>query len=120
MEPTFVLFPVIAIGSPFLSFFAGVWMADMAGLYSHIPRRTLYLTAIPTGFIVPSMLAGSAVVTIGEVTPYGYMEVIHYGYMQHEFKLLLFLGTVMVYGSASPELFAAIKSKLLESRDGQP
>ena len=110
MEPTFVLFPAIAIGSPFLSFFAGVWLADRVGLYSHIPRRTLYLTAIPTGFIIPGLLAGSAVVTIGEVT--------HYGYMQDEFKLAVFLGTVMVYGSASPELFAAIRSKILESRDG--
>ena len=111
MEPTFVWYPAIAIGSPYVAFFAGVWLADRVGLYSHIPRRTLYLTAIPTGFIIPSLLAGSAFVTIEDVP--------HYGYMQHEFKLLLFLGTVMVYGSASPELFAAIRSKILESRDGQ-
>ena len=110
MEPTSFLFPVIAIGSPFLSFFAGVWLADRMGLYSHIPRRMLYLTAIPTGLLVPGLLASSGVVTIGKVH--------HYGYMQHEFKLALFLGTVMIYGSASPELFAAIRNKILQSRGG--
>ena len=41
MEPTFFLFPLIAISSPFLSFFAGVWLADRGHLYPHIPRRTL-------------------------------------------------------------------------------
>ena len=111
MEPTFFLFPLIAIGSPFLSFFAGVLLADRGQLYPHIPRRTLYLTAVPTGLVIPAMLAGSAVVTIGDTT--------YYGYMQDEFKLAAFVGTVMVYGSAAPELFAALRSKVIEQGRGK-
>ena len=78
----------------------GLLRGSVAGrpgpLYTDLPRRTLYLTAIPTGLVIPALLAGSAVVTIGEST--------YYGYMQGEFKLAAFVGTVMVYGSAAPEL----------------
>ena len=107
MEPDFFFYPLIVIGSPFGAFALGVFIADRAGLYSHMTRRTLYLTAVPTGLLFPAFLAGSAVVII-EGT-------VHYGYMQHWTKLVMFCGTLMVYGSASPELFAAIRARILET-----
>ena len=39
---------------------------------------------------------------------------------RYEFKLAAFVGTVMIYGSAAPELFAAQRIKLLEDRRGGP
>ena len=112
MEPDFLGYTAIALGSPFLSFFAGVGIADAVGLYTHMKRRVVYLTAIPTAIVITGMLTGGAVVMI-EGSPY-------YGYMQHFHKFLLFCGTVMFYGIASPELFSAIKSRMDGSRPGGP
>ncbi len=112
MEPAPYWQPIVAIGSPFLSFFAGVWLTDRIGLYSHIPRRILYLIAIPIGIVLPAQFAQSAAVTIDSV--------IYYGYMQQVFKFAMFMGTVMLCGMAVPDLFVAIMSRILGPRGGGP
>ena len=44
--------------------------------------------------------------------------VANYGYMQTIPKYMMFCGTIMFYGVASPELFGAIKSRVLDNRLG--
>jgi len=108
-EPPLWLVPVTAIGGPLASFFVGVIIADIAGLRPNVKRRTTYLIAIPTGFVITGMLIGASVVKVNGVTYYGYMQEWHKG--------LLFFGTIMLYGVVSTEAFSAIRNRVLTALD---
>ena len=110
MEPNSFWYIALTFVCPILSFFVGVIVADSVGLYGSIKRRTMYLTAIPTGIVVTGMLMSGASVTLDGVANYGYMQTMP--------KYMMFCGTIMFYGVASPELFGAIKSRVLDNRLG--
>ena len=107
-KPDTLAYNLLALGSPLLFFFIGVVIADRAALYEHITRREMYPTAIPTGVLITGMLTSGTAPMIDDVP--------NYGHMQHLHKFLLFAGTVMFYGVASPELFGALKTKVLRAR----
>lgn len=112
MEPTAAIFGVpvyVAVGivSPYLFFALGLVAARKLGIYRNMSRRHMYWSGAVACLLVPGMLAGGAVVEIEEAT--------HYGYLESVFKYTIFCGTLTVYGSAAPELFEAVRNRIVKS-----
>ena len=110
MEPTYFVYPAFGIASPYLAFFLGVFAADRLDLYSEISSIKLFFIAIFPGLLLPSMFAHGASITIKGVTYYGYLESV--------FEFASFAGFVAVSGSVAPELFFAIRRKVLKDANG--
>lgn len=101
------VYAAAGIISPYLFFALGLMVAGKLGLYRNMSRSHMYWSGLIACLLVPGMLAVGSVVEIEEETRYGYLESV--------FKFTIFCGTLMVYGSAAPELFEAIRNRIVKS-----
>ena len=60
--------------------------------------------SVPAGLLTTGILISSASIQLSGVT--------YFGYMVSPAKYLIIIGTIMFYGTAAPELFAAIRGRL--------
>ena len=108
------VFMAAASFAPYLAYAFGVWMAGQLKLYPRLRNYEMYLMAIPVGLIAVSGLLVSTTVTVlpGNAcqcaagtpeTVYGHFESLPNG--------LLFLGTMMIFGTLVPDLFQTIRAR---------
>lgn len=112
MEPNFLLEQFFVLVAPFLAFFCGVAIADVIDLHSDIPRLTVWLMSIPTGMVSTGLLMVSASVSIPNDGAGENGAIVLYGYMESIPKYAVFVGLLMFYGTATPELFQAIRNRI--------
>ena len=105
MEPEFFFDLFLANLLPIAAFFIGVIIADCAHLFSETERISVWLFSIPTGLVTTGILMLSASISTGGI--------VHYGYMASVPKYAVFLGIVIFYGTAVPELFTAFRARLI-------
>lgn len=72
-------------------------------------RKNVWLMSVPVGLVTTGILISSASIQQSGV--------IYYGYMASPAKYSIFFGTIMFYGTAAPELFAAVRGRLKNSID---
>ena len=101
--------------SPFAAFALGVWISIRI-IHTEIAPQTIWLMAIPV-----------ALITIGNFMQMTYIDVpipdhagfrereSTYTYMQNYGTFLVFAGTLVLYGTAVPQLFNRIRLRVVGS-----
>lgn len=118
MEPNVLLEQFFILLVPFFAFFCGVGIADAIDLYSGIPRKTVWLMSVPTGLVSTGLLMISASVAVSNGGAGENGPLIVYGYMESVPKYSVFVGVLMFYGTATPELFQALRNKIRSDLPG--
>ena len=104
MEPNLYIDPLISTLIPFVVFYFGVTIADKFGLYPKLERKYIWIMSVPAGLVTTGMLISSASIELNGITYYGYMDSLD--------KYFVFIGAIMFYGTAAPELFAAFRGRI--------
>ena len=89
---------------PLFSFFGGVLIADLTGLYENLARRHMWLISIPTGLLTTGLLITSAASTVEEK--------VYHGYTGSFAEYVVFCAIIVFYGTAAPELFASFRARI--------
>ncbi len=103
MEPTFLFYKItdiIALITPFLAFFVGVFISIKLELNGQSKHSHVVLMSIPVGLLTIGNLLMATNVN-GQ-----------YGFMGSAGQYLIFIGTVMLYGTLVPQLFESARSRI--------
>ena len=113
MEPLLVwsiLTKVLIYGAPFVAFFSGVLISDRLKLNGDLSRMHVWLMSVPVSFIT----IGNMLMIVRFETKSGNPETINieYGYMNSLPNFLVFIGTLIFYGTLVPQLFNQIRGRI--------
>ena len=103
MEPNYFIDILVTNFVPFAAFFFGVTIAHISGLYPKLERKFIWITSVPTALIITGMLISSASTELNGITYHGYMDSLA--------KYFIFIGTIIFYGTAAPELFSSFRGR---------
>ena len=105
---------VVAHISPFLAFALGVWISVHMRLGSLAPK-TVWLMAIPVGLLTIGNFMNITYVdtpAISQNTPYPETADPQFTYMKTPGNFLVFVGTLVFYGTAVPKLFDSYRQRI--------
>ena len=100
----------------YIAFFVGVCLADWLALYPNLKRAQIYLRAIPVGLVVVSTMLMAATAT--HVTESGTEK--YYGHTDSIPEYLLFMGTVMFFGTLVPDTFDVLRNRFHQTSSEAP
>lgn len=106
-----VLHSVLAILGPYIAFGFGVFLADRLALYPGMKRWMIYLTAIPVGFVTVSTMLMGVTVTVSVEHTTGSAVEKYYGHTESIPEYLLFMGTIIFFGTLAPEIFDLLRTR---------
>lgn len=113
MEKTFFLSMLFWLGAyiaPFVMFFSGVGIGIKAKLHGSMNPRVIWMTALPVALLTIGNLLSATTYMASD--PDGSGSFRSYGYLDSVHQALIFYGTVMFYGTMSPQIFQKIRERL--------
>ena len=111
-----VLHAVALHGSPFVAFFVGVYISTKLKLETERTRVQVWWVSVPVGlFAVGTLLKANAVTDV-QITPGGVVTQTQYGFAQDWSSFLIFMATLMFYGTLSNQLFNRIRGQHVSSK----
>jgi len=95
---------------PFLAFALGVAVSIVLNLNGQVSPKHAICMAIPVAFFtIGNLLTAMSFVVVDPVTS---TEIQQYGHLKSPGHFLVFIGTVMLYGTLVPQLFNQIRAKV--------
>ena len=104
-----VLIPVAAVAGPYLAYAVGVGLADRLWLYPALSREQIYLSSIPVGLVAVSTMIMGVTVSVEHTTESAVQK--YYGHTESIPEYLLFLGTIMFFGTLVPDMFDLLRAR---------
>ena len=75
--------------------------------------------SVPSGMVSTGLLISSASVAIPDEGSGQNAVTVHYGYMESVPEYIVFVGLLMFYGTATPELFEGIRNRVRSGVSGK-
>ena len=115
---SYALWALLAYGTPFFAFVIGVLIATHLRLFDDLSTTYIWLLAIPVGFVTISSLLMVTTVRIRD--PGINATTIAYGHMTSVGAFLLFIGTLVLYGTLVPQLFNQVRTLIRRGQQPYP
>jgi len=101
-QTAYFLSEAVAVGVPFVAFFLGVAVSVVLNLNEDTPKLHVFVMGVPVSAVLIGTLLTTTNVTF--TMPNG-IDIDKYGHMSSVPEFLLFCGTIMFYGTLTPQLF---------------